>query len=198
MAWHPLFTLVLAAMAVMGSPGPSTISVTAVAAAFGARRSLAYLGGIILGTTIVLLAVATGVVAMLLAVPQVAPVLVAASAAYILYLAYRIATAPPLARHSDGAAAPSFSGGLLLAMANPKAYVAIAAVFASTRLAGSAALDAVAKTIALSAMIIIIHVCWLLVGTSFRRILYDPLMSRITNLVFAAVLVATLLLAFVQ
>ncbi len=70
MAWHPLFTLVLAAMAVMGSPGPATISVTAVAAAFGARRSLAYLGGIILGTTIVLLAVATGVVAMLLSVPQ--------------------------------------------------------------------------------------------------------------------------------
>ena len=63
---------------------------------------------------------------------------------------------------------------------------------------GSAALDAVAKTIALAAMIVVIHVCWLLVGTSFRRILYDPLMSRITNLVFAAVLVATLLLAFVQ
>ena len=135
---------------------------------------------------------------MLLSVPQVAPVLVAASAAYILYLAYRIATAPPLARYGDGAAAPSFTGGLLLAIANPKAYVAIAAVFAGTRLAGSAALDAMAKTSALAVMIIIIHVCWLLVGTSFRRILYDPLISRITNIVFAAVLVATLLLAFLQ
>ena len=96
MAWHPLLALVLAATVVMGSPGPATISVTAVAAAFGARRSLPYLCGIILGTTVVLLAVATGIVAMLLSVPQIAPVLIAASAAYILYLAYRIATAPPL------------------------------------------------------------------------------------------------------
>ena len=71
----------------MGSPGPSTISVTAVGAAFGLRRSLAYLCGLILGTTVVLLAVATGLAAMLLSVPHIAPLLIAASAAYMLYLA---------------------------------------------------------------------------------------------------------------
>ena len=81
MAWHPLLALVLAATVVMGSPGPTTISMTAVAAAFGVRRSLPYLCGLILGTTVVLLAVATGIVAMLLSVPQIAPVLITASAA---------------------------------------------------------------------------------------------------------------------
>ena len=199
MAWHPLLALVLAATVVMGSPGPATISVTAVAAAFGARRSLAYLCGIILGTTVVLLAVATGLVAMLLSVPQIAPVLVAAPPAYILYLAYRIATAPPLteARRAAPPRRPSPAASLL-AVANPKAYVAIAAVFAGTTLAEAGALDTVAKTAVLAVMIVVIHVCWLLAGTSFRRVLYDPVMSRIANLVFAAILVATVLLAFLE
>ena len=47
-------------------------------------------------------------------------------------------------------------------------------------------------------MIVVIHVCWLLAGASFRRVLYDPVSSRIANLVFAAVLVATILLAFLE
>ena len=198
MAWHPLLTLILAATVVMGSPGPATISVTAVAAAFGMRRSLPYLCGIIIGTIAVLLAVATGIVALLLSVPQIAPVLIAASAAYILYLAYRIATAPPLAKHNADAAAPSLAGGFALAVANPKAYVAIAAVFAGTTLTEAGALDTAAKTAVLAAMIVVIHVCWLLAGTTFRQILYDPLMSRIANIVFAAILVATVLLAFLE
>jgi hypothetical protein len=42
----------------MGSPGPATISLTAVGSAYGVRRSLAYLVGIIGGTTIVLVAAA--------------------------------------------------------------------------------------------------------------------------------------------
>jgi threonine/homoserine/homoserine lactone efflux protein len=198
MASHPLLTLVLAATVVMGSPGPTTISMTAVAAAFGARRSLPYLCGLILGTTVVLLTVATGLAAMLLSVPQIAPVLIAASAAYILYLAYRVATAPPLSRHDESAAAPSLTGGFALAVANPKAYVAIAAVFAGTTLAEAGTADTVVKTVVLAGMIVVIHVCWLLAGTSFRRVLYDPAMSRIANLAFAAILVATVVLAFLE
>ena len=87
-----LLSLIVASLVVMGSPGPSTVSVTAVGAAFGLRRSIAYLSGLVAGTVAVLLAVAAGVVSVLLAVPQLAPALLVASAAYILYLAYRIAT----------------------------------------------------------------------------------------------------------
>jgi threonine/homoserine/homoserine lactone efflux protein len=195
--WQPLATLILASLVVMGSPGPSTMSVTAVGAAFGFRRSLPYLSGIVLGTIAVLLAVATGTVAVLLAVPRIAPILVGVSAVYILYLAFRIATAPPLSRHSDDRAAPSFAGGFLLAVANPKAYVAIAAVFAGTRLTGEAgALDAGLKVTVLGLMIVVIHLGWLLAGAALSRVLSDPVRSRIANLAFAAVLVATTALAF--
>ena len=39
---RPLLTLILASVIIMGSPGPATISATAVGAAFGFRRSLRY------------------------------------------------------------------------------------------------------------------------------------------------------------
>jgi threonine/homoserine/homoserine lactone efflux protein len=191
-----LVSLILASLVVMGSPGPSTMSVTAVGAAFGFRRSLAYLAGIVLGTTAVLLAVAAGVVAMLMSLPGLAPVLVAASAAYILYLAFKIATAPPLSRQDRKASAPSFAGGLLLAVANPKAYLAIAAVFAGTTLAvESRMIEAMLKTAVLTIMIVVIHVCWLTAGVSFSRLLHHPLSSRIVNLLFAAILIVTTVMA---
>jgi threonine/homoserine/homoserine lactone efflux protein len=194
-----LVSLILASLVVMGSPGPSTMSVTAVGAAFGFRGSLAYLTGIILGTTAVLVAVAAGVVAMLMSLPRLAPVLVAASAAYIAYLAFKIATAPPLSRQDQAASAPSFAGGFLLSVANPKAYLAIAAVFAGTTLAvESRMIEAMLKTAVLTIMIVVIHVCWLTVGVSLSRLLHHPVSSRIVNLLFAAVLIITTIIAIAR
>ena len=93
---------------------------------------------------------ATGITAALLAVPARAAVLIAAAVAYIVWLAYHVATAPPLAARTAAADAPAFPGGLLLGVANPKAWVAIAAVFASARLAGGALVDAAAKAVVLA------------------------------------------------
>ena len=197
--WRSLLGLVLTSLVVMGSPGPSTMSVTAVGAAFGFRRSIGYTSGLVLGTSGVLLAVAAGVVAVLLSVPLLAPVLILASAAYMVYLAYKIATAPPLSRQDPGARVPSLAAGFLLAIANPKAYVAITAVFASSALGLASPLaEAALKIATLALMIVLIHLCWLLAGASFARLLSRPLISRIANIAFAAILVATTAIAVLR
>src|SRR5579859_7306647 len=98
----------------MGSPGPATISLTAAGSAYGPRRSLGYLAGVVAGTMIVLVAVGTGVTATLLALPGLRPVLIAISGVYLLRLAYRVATAPPLPPPPSRETAPSFAGGALL------------------------------------------------------------------------------------
>lgn len=192
--WQQLLALIVAATVVMGSPGPATISVTAVGAAFGLRPSLGYTSGVVLGTIAVLLAVAAGIFGILTSVPGVAPVLAIASAAYILYLAFRIATAPPLAERGITATKPDFLGGFMLAVANPKAYVAIAAVFAGAA-SQADALSISTRLLVLAAMIVAIHVVWLLAGTAFARFLRHPLASRIINLLFAATLVLATALA---
>ncbi len=188
--------LILASLAIMGSPGPSTISATAMGAAYGVRRSLAYVAGLIAGTTTVLLLISIGVVGLLLAIPYGAIVLATASTAYILLLAYKIATAPPLDSSTSAVSAPAFGGGYLLAVANPKAYLAIAAVFAGTTLiAGHSLPDALAKIGVLTAMIVLIHVFWLLAGATLSRFLQNPRISRIANLTLAFALVVSAVVA---
>jgi threonine/homoserine/homoserine lactone efflux protein len=193
--WGSIVPLVVTSLAIMGSPGPATISLTAAGSAFGVRRSLGYLVGIVVGTIVVLIAVATGITAALLAVPALHAVLVAVSAAYIVWFAYHVATAPPLAGRASAADAPSLAGGTLLGIANPKAWVAIAAVFASARLADPAATDAAAKVAVLIAMIVLINGAWLLAGASLAPVLRDPRRARIVNVLLAGALVGATALA---
>jgi threonine/homoserine/homoserine lactone efflux protein len=196
--WSAVAPLVLTSLAIMGSPGPATISLTAAGSAYGVRRSLGYLLGIIVGTALVLLAVATGITAALLTVPGVRPLLLAAAAAYVLWLAWHIATAPPLATASSSTTAPALAGGALLGVANPKAWVAIAAVFASARLASGAALDAAAKVAVLALMIVVINATWLVAGASLAPLLRDPRRARPVNVALAAVLVAATAAALIR
>jgi threonine/homoserine/homoserine lactone efflux protein len=191
-------TLCVTALAVMGTPGPATISLTAAGSTYGVRRCLAYLSGIIAGTWAVLVAVATGITATLLAVPAVRPALIAVGAAYIVWLAYHIATAPPLPEQSGAVRAPSAAAGALLGVANPKAWVAIAAVFASARLASGAAADAAAKVAVLTVLIVVINATWLAAGASLAPVLRDPRRARILNPALAALLVGAAALAVLR
>ena len=146
--------LVVTSLAIMGTPGPATISLTAAGSAYGVRRSLSYLAGIIAGTTAVLLAVATGITAALLALPAVRPVLLAAGPP--TSSGWRTTSRPRRRSPAEGSRsdAPGLVGGALLGVANPKAWIAIAAVFASARLADGAAVDAAAKVAVLAVMIV--------------------------------------------
>jgi threonine/homoserine/homoserine lactone efflux protein len=196
--WAALAPLLVTALAVMGSPGPATISLTASGAAFGVRRSVRYLAGVVAGTAVVLVAVAAGVTGALLATPALRPALIAAAVAYIVYLGYHIATAPPLGAGPEAAAAPSATGGLLLGIANPKAWVAIGAVFVSVRLAQSAVLDAGLKTGVLAVMIVVINSVWLAAGASLAPVLRDPVRARRANILLATALLVSTAAALVH
>lgn len=194
--WGSVGPLLLISLAIMGSPGPATISLVATGSVYGVWRSLPYLVGVIVGTTIVLVAVATGLTAVLLAVPAIRIVLTGVSAAYILWLAYHIATSPPLSEQTPASAVPSLAGGALLGAGNPKAWVAIGAVFASAHLADAVTTDAVAKVAVLTAMIVLICAMWLVAGISLAPLLSRPRPARIANAALAAALVgATALMA---
>jgi threonine/homoserine/homoserine lactone efflux protein len=193
--WRPVLTLILASVVIMGSPGPSTMSATAVGAAYGFRRSLLYACGLIPGTQPCCSRGGRGRGAVAVDPALRTGALVAVSAAYILYLAFRIMRRR--LRASARVAAPAFAGGFLLAVANPKAYLlAVGAVFAGTGITGeSGALDAVVKIALLGVMIVIIHMCWLLAGASLSRVLQDATSARIVNVALAVGLVVTTAIA---
>jgi threonine/homoserine/homoserine lactone efflux protein len=190
-----LLGFVLAGFALTGSPGPATLGLAAIGAAFGARRGLSCLAGIVCGMIVVMAIIASGLAGLLLTLPGATPLVATAAAAYIAYLAWRIATAPPL--HGQGRAQPpSIAGGLALALLNPKAYAAMAALFSGFVLVhGRPELDAVVKTVVLVAIIIPVNLAWLSAGSALTRRFHDPASNRAINIGFAVLLLVSVGLA---
>ena len=194
-------SFLLAAVALTGSPGPNTLSLAAVGASFGRKRGLEYMIGLTLGMVAVIAIVGTGLAGVVLAVPGVAPVVTAVAAAYFLYLAYRIATAAPLAKTDGGqpARAPRWYEGTGLSLVNPKAYAAIAALFSGHVLVESHRLgDGLWKAALLLATICAVNLVWLSLGAGMTRFLQNARTSRIVNLCFAALLLVSVAFAMLS
>ena len=191
-----LLGFILAGLALAGSPGPATLSLAATGAAFGSRRGLAYMTGIDLGMVLVMAITASGVTGVLLALPGAAPVVTVLAALYFVYLAWRIATAPPLADYADGRREPSFTAGVLLSLIKPKGYAAMAALFSGFALIRAApALDAAFKILALLVVIVAVNIAWLVSGAALTRFFRDPRTNRLINVTFAILLIASVGLA---
>lgn len=183
---------VLAGVALTGSPGPAVLSLAAIGAAFGARRGLACMAGIVVGMVGVMAIAASGLMGILLAVPGALPAVTITAAAYFLYLAYRIATAPPLSNADSQRRPPSFATGLLLSLANPKAYAAMTALFSGfTLVPDRPGPDATVKALVLVAIIIPGNLAWLLAGSALTRLFRDARANRLINLGFAVLLLAS-------
>jgi threonine/homoserine/homoserine lactone efflux protein len=186
----PLLGFIIAALALAGSPGPNTLSLAATGAAFGTRRSARYLIGISVGMLAVMVIAGSAVIALLFAIPGARPVVIATAALYFAYLAWRIATAPPLSSNLEQGRPPSFSGGVFLSLVNPKAYAAMAALFSDFALVPQApAADAAVKTMMLMLVIIAVNVAWLIAGSSLTRFFREPRLNRGINLTFAVLLI---------
>ena len=67
---------------------------------------------------------ATGVTGVLLALPGATPVVAALAALYFVYLAWRIATAPPLTADAGERRSRRSRAGVFLSLVNPKGYAA--------------------------------------------------------------------------
>ncbi len=186
----------LASVALAGSPGPATLSLAAAGAAFGARRAAGYLVGIVVGMVAVMAITASGLVGLLLAVPGATPVVTVAAGLYFVWLAWRIATAPPLGEESGQRQPPSFAGGLALSLVNPKGYAAMAALFSGFVLVHDRlALDVALKIALLAALIAWVNVAWLMSGALLTRYFREPRSNRIINIIFALLLLASVPLA---
>ena len=191
-----LLGFVIAALALAGSPGPATLSLAATGAAFGARRGLPYMTGINVGMLGVMAITASGVVGLLLALPGATPLVSVLAGAYFLYLAYRIATAPPLSENSAQGSPPSFAAGLLLSLINPKGYAAMAALFSGFVLVRERiALDVAVKFVVLAAIIVAVNVAWLTGGAALTRFFREPATNRVINVTFAVLLIASVAVA---
>lgn len=116
-------------MLAVASPGPGVAAIIARSLANGTRGAPAFIAGFLVGDLIWFAFAATGLAALAQSAHAVFVVVKYAGAAYLLYLAYKMWTAPAVAptdipdMESGQKPASLFLGSLALTLANPKTMV---------------------------------------------------------------------------
>ena len=114
------------AFAMAGTPGPNNTMVTASGANYGFRRTLPVAIGMGIGVAVIIFTVAAAGGAVV-SDPRVHLVLKWIGIAYLLWLAWRIATAPVGLSSGSSRQRPfTFVEGALLQLVNPKLWVMVA------------------------------------------------------------------------
>jgi len=187
----------LAALALCGSPGPATLSMAAAGAAFSVKAALRFYFGLWTGVAIVASLVASGILAAVTAIPHAGQVLTAIAIIYMVWLAWKIANAPPVQQPGSTDKAPGYFSGIVLNLTNPKAYASFTAVFAGfDLLPGDAIASSILEVLVLTGLAGAFNLAWLLAGNALQRFFQDEKTSRRINISFAILLLASVAVAF--
>ena len=191
-----MVSFTFAVIFLLATPGPGVLSLAGVGSAFGYQHGVRYLVGLFIGTNLVCLAVITGVAALMLAEPGLRFGLTVVSAGYLLWLAFRIAFAGTQLAFIERPQPPGIRGGVLLQAVNPKAYVVNTTLFSGFAfLSDQPALEMGLKLIVLNVLWVSIHIVWLWLGVSLRRMNLAPRTQRGINIGMALAMLAVVALA---
>ncbi len=190
---EPFFSFVLFVAALYGTPGPATLSIAASGAAFGFRRTLAYVFGVLTGLVLIFIMVAVGLGVLFTQYPTVHLIFQWVSLVYILYLAYKIASSTTI--KSDSPRQLGYLQGIPLALLNPKAYFAIIATVSQFAKSGDGYYERF-TLIAVWAigLTLIFDLAWAYAGSLIGSKLGSRGLSTKVNILFAVLLVASVVM----
>ena len=185
------------ALAMSATPGPNNAMVAASGANFGLARTLPHILGVSIGFPVMFAAVALGAGGALRDHPVVFTALHWIGGAYLLWLAWHVATARPAAEGAAGrrrARPLRFGEAALFQWANPKAWlIAMSGVAAYATERGQVA---PAQVLVLTALFLVICVpttmFWTSIGAGSARLLRTERRLRQFNVAMALLLVGSL------
>lgn len=174
------------------TPGPNNVMLAASGLNFGFRRSMPHLLGVNLGFTLMIFLVGVGLGSVFQQVPQLYTVLKYLGAAYLLYLAWKIANSGGMEDGAVSGKPMTFLQAAAFQWVNPKAWVMAVGVIATyTPQAGFFANLVIATVVCGIVNLPSIGV-WVTFGTALRRVLHKPWAIRAFNISMALLLVASL------
>ncbi|QIE44224.1 LysE family translocator [Pseudohalocynthiibacter aestuariivivens] len=153
----------------VGTPGPANMALMATGARFGFRAALPFVAGVALGKQLIIWPIGFGLMELSTAAPGIFVALKWVSAAYICWLAWKVANLR-LAVGAEQSEAPGFVAGLFVHPLNPKAWAMIVGGFSNFVAPGTPALQATAViAICLLSLQIVLHPIWTLAGDRIAK-----------------------------
>jgi threonine/homoserine/homoserine lactone efflux protein len=172
------------------TPGPNNLMLMTSGANFGVWRTIPHLLGVVFGFVLMVILVGTGLMQLFEDYPVSHDILRVCSIAYLSYLAWKIATAKPVATKFGGKPFTSLQAALFQ-WVNPKAWAM--ALTAVTVYAPSQSLAAVGLIALICGIINMPSVfVWVLLGSKMQRLLGSEGRLRTFNYSMALLLLATL------
>jgi threonine/homoserine/homoserine lactone efflux protein len=193
MSQNVILSLITFAFVAAITPGPNNTMLLASGVNFGFSRTRAHVLGVTIGFTIMILAVGLGIGRAFTLFPPLYLVLRVVSIAYLLWLAWRIATAgatDPIV--SDEARPMTFIEAALFQWVNPKGWMVCLSVAANYVAPDDLWADVAVLSLVFLVISLISASSWALFGTSLRPFLRDEQAMRVFNIAMAAALVASL------
>ena len=191
-----MLTFAISVFLLIVTPGPGVLSTAGFGAAYGFKKSLSYVFGLFLGTNLVFLAVASGLIAVLFSIPSLRIFLLILSTCYLFYLASKIALAGSNIAFIKAKAAPGITSGVLLQVINPKAYV-VNTTFVSgfAFYQSSFAIELIIKFFIINAIWIPLHLIWLYAGTILHDLNLSNKNQRIINIMLSFSMIAAVVIS---
>jgi len=175
------------------TPGPNNAMLLASGVNYGFRRTMPHIAGISLGCMVMLILVGLGLGAVFASVPLFYAVLRYVGAAYLLWLAWKIARSGPMEDGASDRRPLTFWQAAAFQWVNPKAWIIVVGAVSTY-----APPDDFAQNVAMLAVLLGLvnapSLCvWAGFGTVLRPFLSHQAWARTFNLTMALLLVLSLL-----
>lgn len=193
-----LLSFILFALSATLTPGPNNVMLLASGANFGLRATGPHVAGVSIGFPVMVVAVGLGLGAVFEQFPLLHEVLRWAGGAYLLWLAWKIATAAGMGETERRGKPFTFLQAAGFQWVNPKAWIMAISAFA---VYSAPEADPLSQALLFGAVFCIIAFpscgIWAAFGSFIGRILKSTRALRLFNGTMAALLVASVLLLFV-
>ena len=193
MPYDVLLALLAFAFSTSFTPGPNNIMVTASGVNFGFTRTIPHMLGVTIGFLALLVACGAGLGLAFAALPALQVALKIAGAAYMLWLAWKVAMAQPAGEGGDALARPlTFLQATAFQWVNPKAVVVALSAIAIYVRPGHEIQDFLVMFSVFAVSTVLSIATWTGFGVALRQILRNPSHARVFNVIMALLLVASI------
>ncbi len=186
------WALVAFAFVMSITPGPNNVMLMASGVNFGMRRTLPHALGVTLGFMLMVGLVGLGLAGIFARVPALLVWMKWLGAAYMVFLAWKLARAKPVREGASAGKPLTFLQAAAFQWINPKAWIIALTAAATYTLPDRYALTVLIVAAVIGVITLPSVWCWVLFGSTLRRALGDPKILRIFNWTMAVLLVASI------
>ncbi|RZO38387.1 MAG: LysE family translocator [Rhodobacteraceae bacterium] len=192
-----MLTFSLAVTLLMLTPGPAVLMIANIGVNFDFRKGVPFVFGVIIGANIVALSVVLGIASVINTYTLLRLILLIISSIFIFYLAVKILMQNSAKETTSNFKKINFYDGLVLQILNPKNYIVQITLFSGFLIWNdNFILEAFIKLVIANMIWFPMHLLWLLLGVTLKKMQLSRKSLKILNMFMAGSLLSFIAMAF--